>query len=561
MKISIKQKLFLSFILINVLYISIGLISLHSIRLLKNNVQLTLDHPLTVTRATINIELLVTTIQRAIKDIVIADSESERNKYVDLINENEANAIKNFEIIQRQILGIEGHNMIDSIYENFVAWAPIRDQIINQIKLGNYEHAQEISKNVGDEYVQQLINELKRVENYAAGKAIGFNRNSSEISKKASLTVSVFLIFGGLISLFIAVYLSFNFSNRITALNKATTRMANGEFDQPIELKGNDELRKLAENFNLMSKQLSSVYKSLEKKVLDRTTELEQKNKELLDLQKNLEGEVLARTAELEEKVQKLNKSQKAMLYMVEDLNLITSELKTERKRLKISNSELDAFTYSVSHDLRAPLRAINGFSEFLLEDYASKLDEEGNRYLTVIRQNASKMDGLISDMLNLSRISRTELRLSNVDMGQTAQSIFTEIATEKENKDFNLIIGNIPKVKCDLKLINQVWQNLIGNALKYSVGSEVKKIEIRAEENRSEIIYCVKDWGAGFNPKYKHKLFGVFQRLHTEDEFEGTGVGLAIVQRIIHRHGGRVWAEGSPGKGAMFWFSLPKIG
>jgi PAS domain S-box-containing protein len=288
-------------------------------------------------------------------------------------------------------------------------------------------------------------------------------------------------------------------------------------------------------------------------------TDRKKSGDKLKHLTDKLEEQVRERTAELEEKVNKLNKSQKAMLFMVEDLNRITQELKEERRKLELSNKELDAFSYSVSHDLRSPLRAIDGFSRFLLEDYFDRLDDEGKRYIHVIRQNTQKMDTLISDILSLSRVSRTDIRQSSVDMQATARSMFLEIATDEEKQKFEFDLKEIPPVMCDFSLIKQVWQNLIGNALKYSSKSELQKIEIGAREDEAATTFYVKDWGTGFDPAYTDKLFGVFQRLHRADEFEGTGVGLAIVQRIVHRHGGQVWAESEPGKGATFFFSIPK--
>lgn len=287
-------------------------------------------------------------------------------------------------------------------------------------------------------------------------------------------------------------------------------------------------------------------------------TERKRDENELIQLKDKLEEQVAQRTTELEEKIQKLDKSQKAMLYMVEDLNTITSELKNERRKLEAANQELEAFTYSVSHDLRAPLRAINGFSKFLLEDYAEKLDEEGKRFISTIRENAAKMDKLITDLLNLSRVSRTSLNINEVDMKILVSAVFKDISGEEEQNTFGFSVSDMPVVNCDSSLMKQVWQNLIGNALKYSANSKSKKIEIGANKNNTEISFFIKDEGAGFNSNYKHKLFGVFQRLHHEHEFEGTGVGLAIVQRIIQRHGGKVWAEGEINKGATFYFTLP---
>lgn len=287
-------------------------------------------------------------------------------------------------------------------------------------------------------------------------------------------------------------------------------------------------------------------------------TERKKAEESLQDIRRKLEEEVAQRTLELKEKVEKLDKSQRAMLFMVEDLNKITAELKLERKKLEISNKELEAFTYSVSHDLRAPLRAIDGYAKFLLEDYAAKLDDEGKRFIDTICQNAEKMDLLISDMLNLSRVSRTEMKYFEVDMEGLIRAVYAEAATPAERQEFQLIIHPLPKVACDHSLMKQVWHNLLGNALKYSSKSEKKEILVEGRTEDGKAVFSIRDSGCGFDPKYTHKVFGVFQRLHKAEEYEGTGVGLAIVERIIRRHHGEVWAEGKPGAGAAFYISLP---
>jgi signal transduction histidine kinase/ABC-type amino acid transport substrate-binding protein len=280
---------------------------------------------------------------------------------------------------------------------------------------------------------------------------------------------------------------------------------------------------------------------------------------ELLQLKANLESEVSQRTGELEEKMKKLDRSEKALLYMVEDLNDLTGQLKDESRKLLASNKELEAFSYSVSHDLRAPLRAINGFSSFLIDDFKEVLGAEGNRMLSVIRQNAEKMDDLITKLLALSRLSRSAVNALELDMESLIRSVFEDYATDEQKADFTIEINEMPMARCDHTLFRQVWENLIGNALKYSARSEQKKLEFGGSNSGDEVVFYIRDHGAGFDPAYVDKIFGMFQRLHHENEFEGTGVGLAIVQRIIHRHGGRIWAEGFPGKGAAFYFSLPK--
>jgi PAS domain S-box-containing protein len=227
--------------------------------------------------------------------------------------------------------------------------------------------------------------------------------------------------------------------------------------------------------------------------------------------------------------------------------------------RLEAANRELEAFSYSVSHDLRAPLRAIDGFTEILLREYGEKLDEEGKRICSIITGNSKKMGQLIDELLALSRLSRTEMRFSLIDMKTLAAAIYDELATPEMRRRITFKIDSITNIYGDPTLIRQVWTNLISNAIKFSSYREHLVISITGSEKESHAVYCVKDNGAGFNMKYKEKLFGVFQRLHSEKEFEGTGVGLAIVKRIVHRHGGRVWAEGETDKGAAFYFSIPK--
>lgn len=226
-------------------------------------------------------------------------------------------------------------------------------------------------------------------------------------------------------------------------------------------------------------------------------------------------------------------------------------------ERLVAANKDLDAFTYSVSHDLRAPLRAISGFCQILQEDCAPKLDDEGKRCLGVVVGNAAKMARLIDDLLAFSRMGRLAVQASRVDMSAMAHTVFDELRRgESDGVEFRL--SSLPAARGDSAMLRQVWSNLLSNALKYSRGRRPAVIEVGGIVSDGEVRYVVKDNGAGFDMRYADKLFGVFQRLHAADEFEGTGVGLALVQRIVSKHGGRVGAEGKVGEGATFWFTLP---
>jgi len=226
--------------------------------------------------------------------------------------------------------------------------------------------------------------------------------------------------------------------------------------------------------------------------------------------------------------------------------------------QLEAANRELEAFSYSVSHDLRAPLRAIDGFSRIVQEDYAGKLDDEGGRLLGVIRDNSQKMAQLIDDLLEYSRLGRKPLSTDSIDMKRLVEEVFGELQASG-GKPHRLVLAALPRARGDATLVKQAWTNLLANAIKFSGKRREPVIEVSGHENGVECVYCVKDNGAGFDMRYHEKLFKVFQRLHREEEFDGTGVGLAIVQRVVLRHGGRVWAEGKVDEGAAFYFSLPK--
>ncbi len=226
---------------------------------------------------------------------------------------------------------------------------------------------------------------------------------------------------------------------------------------------------------------------------------------------------------------------------------------------LQAANKELESFSYSVSHDLRAPLRAVDGFSQAVLEDYGSLLPEEGQRYLRTIRNGAQRMGTLIDDLLAFSRLSRADMSQRRIDMNALIRTVVDDLRHEIAERRVEWRLGDLPFGHGDVALLRQVWINLISNALKYSRKREVSVIEIGTRREGEENIYFIRDNGSGFDMRYAQKLFGVFQRLHRQDEFEGTGVGLAIVQRIIHRHGGRIWAESAVEAGATFYFTLQK--
>jgi len=293
-------------------------------------------------------------------------------------------------------------------------------------------------------------------------------------------------------------------SRRLTAplvgVTQAAEAIATGDLTQRVPVGRDDELGKLARSFNTMAEQVSRSHHHLEAQVAQRT--------------KALEG----------------------------------------------TNAELESFSYSVSHDLRAPLRAIHGFARILLEDHHAQLDPEAQRLLGVIDQNTRRMGQLIDDLLAFSRLGRTDLATGPVDMKELTQLVADEVQRTEagRNGSLEIRIDPLPAARGDRGLLRQVMSNLLLNAAKFTRDRPSAKIEVGSQADGGQTVYYVKDNGAGFDARYADKLFGVFQRLHSTEQFDGTGVGLAIVKRIVQRHGGRVWAEGAVNQGATFYFTLP---
>jgi signal transduction histidine kinase len=268
--------------------------------------------------------------------------------------------------------------------------------------------------------------------------------------------------------------------------------------------------------------EISALNAELEQRVEQRTTALQSSEREVHELNDELEKRVIQRTAQLQ-----------------------------------VANQELEAFTYSVSHDLRAPLRHISGFSKILVEEFGSTLDPEAQRYLQRIQESTTRMGVLVDDLLNLARLGRKELRRQVTGLDSVVQEVISDLKPESDGRQVEWKVSNLPFVECDPSLIKQVMQNLLSNALKYSRPRISTLIEVGQKQENEQLVVFVRDNGVGFSMKYADKLFGVFQRLHRSEDFEGTGVGLATVQRIIHKHGGRVWAEAELDKGATFYFTI----
>jgi signal transduction histidine kinase len=305
----------------------------------------------------------------------------------------------------------------------------------------------------------------------------------------------------------------------ILALSRAATTAAEGKLDTTVPVSGPTEIARVAEEFNRM------------------VAVRRQKEMEIKKLNAELEKRVQERTAELE----------KAYVAIT-----------TRSNELEAANKELEAFCYSVSHDLRAPVRTIGGFTKVLIDGYSNQLDKSGKDYLERTGRAVERMAELIDDLLELSRISRSKLACTEVDLTALAAAVSCELKASAPNRPitFNLQSGLV--AHGDAGLLRVLMENLLGNSWKFTRKHDAPRIEFGKEQSRGSTVFYVRDNGAGFDMKYANKLFGAFERLHSPGEYEGHGIGLATVQRIVHRHGGHAWGEGRPGEGAIFYFTLP---
>ena len=389
---------------------------------------------------------------------------------------------------------------------------------------------------------------------------LSFEKSNDRI-RQYTLFVLFLNIFGIILSFLLIYFLSKKIIlNRLKSLTDMCSEIRRGNLNHRLSVKSHDELGRLALTFNDTTEELSERNQQLKdekQKVLDNIRELEkqvamrkQADEELQKYHENLEELVKERTEKLEE-------SRISLTYLIEDVNESRAELNVLNKQLQAANKELEAFAYSVSHDLRAPLRNIDGFSQILLEEYSDILDKQGQHYLQRVRAGTQNMGQLIDDILSLSRSGRHHMDKKTINMESIVREVYRSLKNELKDRKVDFVVHECPPVLADSHLVKIVFTNLLSNALKFTRISENAKIEIGSMTEDGHTVFFIKDNGAGFDMKYADKLFIAFQRLHRAEEYEGSGIGLAIVQRIIHRHSGRIWAESELNVGTTFYFTL----
>lgn len=344
---------------------------------------------------------------------------------------------------------------------------------------------------------------------------------------------------------------------RIERIYSMILRYTTGDFSDraAISEKG-DELDAIIVGLNTLGEELQASGKAV-KQFNERINSLMEVLLRYTLMDFSAKAEISEAGDELDAIAVGLNTLAEELIAAQEAESLSKKQMEEKAEELQTVNRELEAFTYSVSHDLRSPLRAIHGYTKILLDDYAGKFDESGKDMMHSVMRNAKKMGQLIDDLLAFSRTGKKELQKKNIDMTQLAEATVQELETVSPGAKEKVKVLPLPPAYADHSLISQVFVNLISNAVKYSSTKSKPQVIVGAAERKDGVVYYVSDNGVGFDMQYYDKLFGVFQRLHAAEEFEGTGVGLALVKRIITRHGGKIWAEAKPGEGATFYFTI----
>ena len=382
---------------------------------------------------------------------------------------------------------------------------------------------------------------------------VGMDMRAAEVQNKLrNLRMSgiLSLLCSIILTLLFSRLLSFHFISPIQLLISRCSAIASGQLEERLETRTGDELDNLIDAFNGMSADLGKVREKnrqvedvLKQAKNDLELRVTERTQDLRNLNDQLSHEIIERKR-VEEQIQKLNDE-------------LEQRVLNRTAELEVANKELESFAYSVAHDLRSPLRSIDGFSQSVLESTGDKLSTEAIEDLNRVRRAAQKMSALIDALLAMSRITRRKMTRERVDLGGIVLKIEKEIRARDPKRRVELFVGDVGEAAGDPQLLRIVLQDLLGNAWKFTRNTEEARIEFGVTEKDGFRAYYVRDNGVGFDMAYSDKLFGAFQRLHSETEFEGRGIGLAMVQRIIQRHGGRVWAEGLVGKGSTFYFTL----
>ncbi len=500
--IKISNMLNFSLTIIMVLVIVLGTIVFYNSNRLWQSTKDMHDHPLTVQSAIGAIQVDILNIRIQMKDLILATNENALNESIISIEKFEKDASSQLDILYKSYLGPVKD--IDNVYQSISEYKDIRAKEIELIKLGKTEEALQIILPSGEGGIQvnKIMTNLGIINKFAKNKAGTFYIEAQNQMTQIVALTAIALVTILILAFAIITFLKKAILDPLRELTYETSEFQKGNLGARSHIESTNEFGMLSNTFNYM-------------------------------------------TQTVEEEIEKKNKREVELIHV--------------KNNLEAANKELEAFSYSVSHDMKAPIRHITGYASLLVKKYLDLLPEEGRCYLKNISFSAQNMGELIDGLLEFSKTGRVEMKLMQIDMNEIVDKLIQPIIEQDVEHRIKFNISDMPKTIGDQEMFKSVWSNYIENAVKFTKNREFAEITIGAEENEDSILYFIRDNGAGFDMAYSAKLFTVFQRLHSREDYEGTGIGLATVRRIMTRHGGQTWAKGKVGEGATFYFSLLK--
>ncbi|MGA3012941.1 MAG: ATP-binding protein [Bacteroidales bacterium] len=554
MKFGIRQKLLSGFSAIILIFTIVCLVEIYVIQNVVSSLEHTLAYPVVVSRASQDVEVLVLSIQQKLNNISFSSDHTNFNRQVNAIRKDNTQVLRLFSLIQRQILGARGRTLAVNARMNYNRWELIFNKAISLANNGKYDQMQKANQNEGDSQVRLLQFQLDQIGDYATNRAILDTEVSIQSATNAKITGIVIIGFSILISLIISFSLSLSIIKRLKAISTATTLMAKGNIKQKLEITGQDELSQVAINFNDMANELGSLYENLEKKVRDRTRELNEANEELHHVKYDLEAKVIERTKDLENNINELNRSQLAMLYMIEDMNETSRQLKAAQEELirKERLAILGEFSGNISHELRNPLGVIDS-SIYYLQMRLEEKDEKVRQHLDRISQSVRTATSIIENLLNLTRLNKPILKKHGIRI------LVSDCLDECQIPDTVTIMKYFPDkelfIMAEKEQIRMAIDNLVKNAVSAMNGTGTLKIGIQRMEN-GEVEISFADTGNGISSDLIEQIF---LPLFTT-KAKGIGLGLSITKMIVENHGGKISVESKPGMGARFSIHLPEV-
>lgn len=584
-------RLVCGFGIIIILTLILGLVALTRMRILTGLTIKMHDHPLAVSDAARDIRANIFAMHRTMKDIALSENDDQVNAAMEQVGLNKQAVLKLFDIISERFLGDQKD--VQKAHKVFSDWKVIREEVYELMLQGKQDQAEAITKGKGNDHVDYILNTIQVMIDYADAKANEFFSNSQRIYDHQLFLLNALILIIVISSIVIAILISKSITAPVGKIIKEIKAVAKGDFSRKVSIDGTKEIGQLAAEFNNMAAELTASttsMKSLNEEVARR--ELSERNTKASNQQLRASNQQLqasdqqlrALNQQLATSEQQLKASNQQLLATEQQLKASNQQLRAnERERevlvntLKYKNKELQDVVYTASHDLKSPLVNLTGFSgclvmscEYLVKHLESIDDASSQEKIKDVIQNeipeslgyitssVEKMKSLIDGLLRISRIGTVDIDIADIDMDELLGQVRGAMEFQLQENITHFDVGDLPRCRGDIELVNQVFTNLIDNALKYREPTRETVIEVSGKVEVGKVVYCVKDNGRGVAENHQSKVFEIFHRLNPEEDVIGEGLGLTIVTRIVDRLGGRIWLESEAGVGCSFFVTLP---